>query len=283
MILDSGDTFFPPNFKSYKNPELLIKGADYIIDILNVTDLDVANVGDNDLIAGNEYILKRTHAAKFPIISANLKYEESGDLLFLPYIIKEVNGLKLGIFGLVTNKVKLAPGLAADDPFQTAKEVVKELRDRCDLIIALTHLGVYDDEKLAKEVPNINVIVGGHCGTELSTPLKIGNTIILNDYIQCRYLGQLDLTIRNGSLDFFDATSTGNSGDLLAVEKANNVPENEFNKDIMGKSYYVNALAPMDESISDDPEIASIIDEYNRYKIEYMKSKFISSKTNGEN
>ena len=255
-----------------------LKKAEQAIEAFNIIGCDALNVGDNDLAEGKEYLLKRAEESNFPFISANLIDTASGKPLFEPYMIKEVDGLRVGIFGLVTHRAKLDnPDLLIDDPFETARRVVSELKEKCDLVIALTHLGVNDDKKLAQQVPGINIIVGGHSSAKLETPLRVNDTIILQAYLQGRYLGRLDLTIRNGSLDFFDAMSVSIPQNILDPEGGQATAgvsdvsqEQEQNAE---RSQYINTLVIMDGNVEDDPEVQELVDEYKKARTEILRAR----------
>lgn len=265
-----------------------LKKAEQTIKAFNIIGCDALNVGDNDLAEGKEYLLERAEESDFPFISANLIDTTSGRSILEPYIIKEVDGLRVGIFGLVTHRAELdMPDLLIDDPFKTAKRIVDELKGKCDLVIALTHLGVNDDKKLAQQVPGINIIVGGHSSSKLETPLRVNDTIILQAYLQGRYLGRLDLTIRNGSLDFFDAMSVSiprnildpEGGQVVAevsagTQNASVYPEvSQEQKQDAERSQYINTLVIMDENIEDDPEVQGLVDEYKKALMEILRAR----------
>ncbi len=276
LVLDSGDLMFMTNPLNERTRDQSLKKAEQIIKAFNIIGCDALNIGDNDLAEGKEYLLERAEESNFPFISANLMDTTSGKPLFEPYVIKEVDGLRVGIFGLITHGAKLdIPDLLIDDPYETAKRIVDELKDKCDLIIALTHLGVNDDEKLAQQVPGINIIVGGHSNSKLETPLRVNDTIILQAYFQGRYLGRLDLTIRNGSLDFFDAMSVSIPQNILDTEGGQataGVPDvsQEQNAE---RSQYINTLVIMDENIEDDPEVQELVDEYKKARMEILRAR----------
>ena len=97
--------------------------------------------------------------------------------------------MKVGIFGLGVNlDGYVAPQISREvtylNPFICARNMVEELqRQHCDLIVCLSHLGVDtnkvdNDFELARQVPEINVIIGGHSHEEINPPVVVGNTRI---------------------------------------------------------------------------------------------------------
>ena len=106
-----------------------------------------------------------------------------------PYTIIERGGHKIGIFGLgVDLSGYTAPQIAREvtylDPVETARKMVAELKaQNCDLIICISHVGVNknvkdNDYEIARQVPEIDVIIGGHSHEEINPPAVVGNTRI---------------------------------------------------------------------------------------------------------
>jgi 2',3'-cyclic-nucleotide 2'-phosphodiesterase (5'-nucleotidase family) len=94
------------------------------------------------------------------------------------------NGLKVGVFGIIGEDAILSMGDSGDvqflDQHQTARQIVDELEEQgADVIVAISHSGVEEDRGLAKKVPGIDIIVGGHCHAALHQPVLQGTTIIV--------------------------------------------------------------------------------------------------------
>lgn len=135
--------------------------------------------GNHDFNYGYQRLLELEKIVEFPILAANVRKEADSSRILKPYVIKEVNGIKLGILGLATPETtyKTHPnnvaGLKFVDPAVEAKPVVEELKkQKVDAIIAVTHLGIDESStdtsiKLAKEVPGIDLIVDGHSHSTL--------------------------------------------------------------------------------------------------------------------
>jgi 5'-nucleotidase len=124
------------------------------------------------------------------------------------------NGIKIGIFSILgKDAARVAPKakpvtFAKQTSF--AKKMVKELkREKCDLIICLSHSGVRKDKngewggedvELARAVSGINLIVGGHSHTKLEQPLIIKGIPIVQAGEFGQFVGRLSLTYSNGNL-----------------------------------------------------------------------------------
>lgn len=108
------------------------------------------------------------------------------------------NGLTVGFFGLMGKgairvMAEHAP-LTFSDQHGTAAHLVAALRAQgADVVIAVTHSGLSDDRALARAVPGIDVIIGGHCHTSLAEPVIEDGTVIVHAGTGTEYLGVLQL------------------------------------------------------------------------------------------
>ena len=133
------------------------------------------------------------------------------------YLVIERGGIRFGLFGVLgreaaTYSVSAAP-VTFTDPVDAARAAVSMLRDteKVDVVIALSHGGVHRnadgtytdgaDVMLAAEVPGIDVVVGGHSHTVLTSPIMAnGRTPVVQAGFNGRYLGELTVTIDRGVL-----------------------------------------------------------------------------------
>ncbi|HLP15183.1 MAG TPA: bifunctional UDP-sugar hydrolase/5'-nucleotidase [Bacteroidota bacterium] len=123
------------------------------------------------------------------------------------YTVIERSGIRIGIFGVIGKDASAdVPGAGHsvfEDPIVTAKNMARVLRDsaRVDLIVCLSHSGTRSDpaaspdEALAREVPEIDVIISGHTHRTLVSPLVVGRTIIGSAGAHGAALGIMDLVL----------------------------------------------------------------------------------------
>ena len=86
------------------------------------------------------------------------------------------------------------------DPIEAARQIVDKHRGAVDFFVALTHLGKEEDIRLAKAVPEIDLIIGGHSHDALQPPVRIGNTVICQAGSRGMYLGQVDMLVDEGEI-----------------------------------------------------------------------------------
>ena len=118
-----------------------------------------------------DYIIQGKNNCYFDIVLANVKFDnETIQNEIKPYIIKEYGQNKAAYFGLTTNDTGMnnIKGMQIYDPYETAKDIINQLKSEgINKIIAVTHLGIEQDKKLAEMFPDIDLIVGGHTHTVL--------------------------------------------------------------------------------------------------------------------
>lgn len=145
-------------------------------------------------------------------LSANI-VDNTGKPVFQPYIIINIKGTTVGILGLTTeftNQIgnpKYVKDVSFLNPIETAKKYIKEMQEKTNIIIVLSHLGFRSfgqdritSEELALKVDNIDVIIDGHTNEIYEKPFKTGNAILHCARKFGLYLGKVDLEFVNGNV-----------------------------------------------------------------------------------
>jgi hypothetical protein len=161
---------------------------------------DVANVGEKDLMMGLKFLFDLSQKAKFPFISANLVDKKTQKEVFKPYVIKEIAGLRIGIFGLLDDLFNPTlqekdPGLTILEPLSKSKALTKSLREYCDLIVVLSQLGESKDKKLARENREIDLILGGGGESKRAVIERVNEVPIYRLEPRGGYLGRIDYSL----------------------------------------------------------------------------------------
>lgn len=161
---------------------------------------------------------KKLKGAAQPVLCANLRPQNRQALSLEGRLIIEHNGLRVGVFGvgvaMVTKgmKSRAISDYLWDNPIEVALVEVAALRETCDIVIALTHIGHGLDVDLAKRAEGLDVILGGHSHTVLQEPELVAGTYICQGGSHAKYYGAYE----------WDQTSRTLSGGLLplSAEKA---------------------------------------------------------------
>ena len=192
LLLDSGDTIqgTPLNFH---HARVNNKPPDPMMRVMGAIGYDAMAVGNHEYEFGWDVLNKARGEARFPWLSANTYKKGTAEPYFQPFIVKQVNGVRIGIIGLTT------PGMPSLDdperyyskidvrePVSEAKKWTAVLRQKehVDLVVIAMHMGLEADlrtgEKfpgqlpnenaaltIAQSVPGIDVILMGHTHREV--------------------------------------------------------------------------------------------------------------------
>lgn len=204
LLLDAGDTVHGTTFATLVNGESIVK-------VINKLRYDAMVPGNHEFNYGWKHLIELSREIQFPVLSANIK-QTDGTRLFKPYVIKEVDGVKIGIIGLTTPETsyktnpKNVEGIQFTDPAAEAKAAVDEIRNKVDVVVALGHLGQDASSKdtslkVVKEVPGIDIFIDGHSHTVLEKGLIGDNgTLIASAGEYTKYLGVVDLWVDGGKV-----------------------------------------------------------------------------------
>ncbi|MGZ3789957.1 MAG: bifunctional metallophosphatase/5'-nucleotidase [Bacteriovorax sp.] len=183
-----------------------------VFDIHNEMGYDIGAIGNHDYLMGTRDLDKILGEMdlKFSLLAANLQmnldYKNIREKI-RPYKELEIDGIKIGVLGLTTNEIFYKwrfEGGQVINPFKSAKFYEGVLKRRKnDFIIALTHIGVLNDIKLAERSKYIDLIIGGHSHTALFQPSYGINknkqpVPIVQAGMHTEYLGRLLLNLEKG-------------------------------------------------------------------------------------
>lgn len=144
--------------------------------LLSEMGIDAATLGNHEFDLGNTPLNNYATKVNYPIVAANLVKSSSNVLKdntnIYEYIIKEINGESVGIFGLVLDNMHDISSPDKDTQFQpmiaSAQRTVDTLKKKgVNKVIMVTHIGLQNDQAVAKAVNGIDLIVGGHSQTFL--------------------------------------------------------------------------------------------------------------------
>lgn len=143
-----------------------------VYEIANRLKIDVSTLGNHEFDYGWQQVGAFMRKAKFTTVSANV-LDGGGKLLIgKPYVIRRVNGIRVGVIGAVMGNLIsgfLKPSGAGPIKVlpvaETVSKYAKELRDRTDIIIALGHILPPEGDEILEKVPEVNVVIEGHVHT----------------------------------------------------------------------------------------------------------------------
>jgi 5'-nucleotidase / UDP-sugar diphosphatase len=243
FLLNAGDIFTGnPYVDFYKD-----KGFP-IIDLMNDVGFDLSAIGNHEFDYGQEILNLRMKQAKFPFLCANL-INKSGVLEKIngQFQLKTKDGLIINIFSLLaiadnglpeTNPSNLK-GLTFENGIEIAKNY-KGLKNNANIFLALNHLGIENDEVLAQQMPDLDVIVSGHSHTIIDSTKLVNGVLITQTGSRLKFLGQITLTMENGKIvgkksKLLPIVTKGNI-DPKVKEKVDNYKTNPYFEEIVGQA-----------------------------------------------
>ncbi len=176
LVMDAGD-----DYEKGSIAELRSMGES-TRQMLQAMPIDVRTIGNHDFAYGEAAVLRDLTASVHPVLAANVAYAD-GTSPFLPYARFDVGCVKVGVVGLVTQnygaddlptKAPYDGVLVQDDRYDEALgRVVRAHRAEVDVMIALDHLGLFEDARIAARVAGVDLVVGGHSEDLVKAPLSV--------------------------------------------------------------------------------------------------------------
>ncbi len=209
LVLSAGD------FNTGRPESNFFKAEPDIIG-MNYIGYDALTMGNHEFDPSPEEMQKQISESDFPWLCANV-VKENGDYIdnVKPYIIKDYGTFKVAVFGLMTTETEKTgnpnniKGYVFKDEVEVAQKLVPELKKKADIVIALVHMGIYDNtdtgsKRLAAEVPGIALVVDGHTHTKVTEPIWVVNKVsgkkvpIVQAKCWGLYVSKTDLTFKDG-------------------------------------------------------------------------------------
>lgn len=222
LLLDGGDIMMGTLFQALGPTD----GTEFRL--LHALGYDGATLGNHEFDFGPGGLADTVHAAKAagplpPLMLANIAFDpddpaddalaalfEDGTLTDRRLI--ERGGVQVGLFGILGAEAleltAYAPPVTFPGPIEVARRTAAQLRaEGADIVICLSHSGVHhqgdgtwdgEDAEYLRQIPDIDVVIGGHSHTPLFEPVMVGDRPAVQAGSEARYLGVLELEVDNG-------------------------------------------------------------------------------------
>lgn len=174
-------------------------------EISNALRFDVRVIGNHDLSWSQDELLKYATDPHAIVLASNIEYigNDSQGYGAVEYSELQVGCVKIGFMGAVS-----APWTAENtqydgdyypefptdlDFIEVHRRLIAEHRDDVDLLVAISHLGVGDDELVADQTDGLDAILGGHSHTPMFDAETVGDTLIVQAGSYAQFVARLDL------------------------------------------------------------------------------------------
>jgi len=243
FIIDTGDMF--------QGSELSVKTTgEALVPILNTLGYDLYLPGNWEVIYYKQAMQSLLGSLRSPTICANMHHDagggKKGELIFRPYHIWEVNGVKIGFIGYTDPLVPIrqspnySKGIVYTMPEETLEKYVKILRneEKCVYVMIIAHLGLSQQINLAnmEECKGVDYILGGDTHERVRKPIQCKYAKVVEPGAFGSFAGKLDLTIQDGKVikdnyELVEITASKYKPDA-GVEDLISKKENPFETDI---------------------------------------------------
>ena len=215
LFIDAGDTFDG-------SPVAQITRGQAVVPILNAMGYDAWTPGNRDFAWSNGNFAAVSSQLTIPTVCANL-LDANNNYPFPRYITKKVGGVKVAMIGLTSLAgISSAGGpveyhvLGGDVPGTELEDSISQLAadiratEDPDLVVVISHMGFFQDQKLASRTTGIDVIVGSHTHHNVKKAPVVANAdgsrnvIVVQAGSHGKYLGQLKLEMKRGKVVEFE-------------------------------------------------------------------------------
>jgi sulfur-oxidizing protein SoxB len=220
LLLDGGDTW------QGSGTALWTRGMD-MVGACNKLGVDIMT-GHWEFTYRDEEVLKNVNAFNGEFVAHNVQvkdealfdyefadfegFNEDSGHAFKPYTMRDMNGTRVAVIGQafpytpIANPSRFIPNWTFGIQDQALQELVDEIRDteKPDLVVVISHNGMDVDLKMASVVTGVDVILGGHTHDGMPAPTEVKNakgvTLVTNAGSNGKFLGVMDLDVRNGKV-----------------------------------------------------------------------------------
>jgi S-sulfosulfanyl-L-cysteine sulfohydrolase len=223
LLLDGGDTW------QGSATALATRGMD-MVGACNLLGVDIMT-GHWEFTYLDHEVLKNLAAFNGEFVAQNIRvrdeamfdyrfedyegYDENTGHAFKPYTIREMGGVRVAVIGQafpytpIANPARFIPDWTFGIREREMQQMVDRVREteRPDAVVVISHNGMDVDLKMAAQVSGIDVIFGGHTHDGMPAPSIIkntgGQTLVTNAGSNGKFLGVMDLDVRNGKVQDF--------------------------------------------------------------------------------
>ena len=181
-----------------------------VVPVVNALGIDVFVPGNWEFAYGPEAFRKRMAEFNHPVAAINLHDAATGRRMFAPSVVKTINGVRVAVVGMTSIIVdkSMAPDFSRGLRF-TFREGLQEEVDRlraegAEIVLLATELGLAQEVRLAREIRNVDFILGGHTHERTVRPILDGGTPVIESGSEGSFLSRLKFKVRGGRVVGYD-------------------------------------------------------------------------------
>ena len=209
QLLDGGDTWQGSGTALWTNGQDMVDAALALgVDVM--TPHWEMTLGEKRVME----IVNGDFKGKVSFIAQNIKTSDFGDMVFNPYVMKNMNGVQVAIIGQafpytpIANPRYFTPDWTFGIQEENLQKTIDEVKSKgAKVVVLLSHNGMDVDLKMASRVSGLHAILGGHTHDGVPVPVQVKNrsgvTLVTNAGSNGKFLGVLDFDVKGGKpVDF---------------------------------------------------------------------------------
>ena len=195
LLLDGGD-IFPFQMSTFESRKL-----GYILNAYALLDYDAIIPGEADLSEGTTFFLNEVSGKQLPFISTTIFKKDENSLLFPPYFIREIKGVKIAVISItaiengILNKEKLNRTILINDSDSRIRQYIGYLKNKSDIIILLSHSSISEAVDLSNKYHDVSFVIEGQWEEGYPHRTNEGRVPVFNAGKEGEYLGRLEITL----------------------------------------------------------------------------------------
>jgi len=245
FLIMAGDFISPSVYNSLQYEGKAIRGKQ-MVEAMNAAGMDFVVFGNHEFDIKESELQERINESNFQWVSANAFHKTASGIVPFTYRnttipktfvlnVKDADGTsaKIGFIGLVLPFNK-ADYVSYTDALSTAKDLYNQLKDSVDAVVAITHQSIEDDETLAKEIPGLAMILGGHEHDQRFE--KVGNIYITKAMANAKSAYVVNLAINKKKHKIKVTPKLEKINETVAIDSVANAVVQKW-QDIAEKNY----------------------------------------------
>jgi S-sulfosulfanyl-L-cysteine sulfohydrolase len=200
LFMDAGDTIQGSAAAAWTEGKAVVAPV-------NALKLDLAIPGNWEVVYGAKALEERAREFFHPLIAANLRDAKTKRLVFPPYLVKQVGGVRIGVIGFTDPDVperqppSYSKGLTFDRS-DVLPALIEELRhkEKVDVVVMLTHVGLPKSIRLAETQKGVDFVLSGDTHERTYEPIVRGDTWVVEPGSFGSFLGRLDFAVKEGKI-----------------------------------------------------------------------------------
>jgi S-sulfosulfanyl-L-cysteine sulfohydrolase len=178
--------------------------------VIKAMDYDFLIPGNWEVIFGSQKMRDVLASYGKPVVCANIYDEASSDMLYPPYIVKELKGVKLGFISYndpevpVRQNPAFSKGLIFKQLEDNIEPLIKELKEEqgVDILFLVTHIGISKQLYLAdqEQIKGVDFILGNDTHERIRQPLQGKYAQVVEPGAFASFVGRLDLDVKDGKI-----------------------------------------------------------------------------------